>query len=260
MLQIFENPNSGTQIRTELINSQPWFAAKDVCKSLDIKDTEVSLRKLDDDEKLMRKVYASGQNRQMWFVNESGLYNLIFRSNKAEARAFRKWVTSEVLPALRRSGTYSTPLNIKKSIVNTTIVQKTVPDNIFYINLSKAINIAGNQAELARKLDIGESTICELFTRPGYMGGELYSYIKKCVATIAAIEEIPASMPSERPKKRVRKTKTKKDTQIKVYKELLKVEDKDTRELLTNLFERATSKKKLHKTLIDPDTGDTYYL
>jgi hypothetical protein len=57
----------------------------------------------------MLKVYASGQNRHMWFVNESGLYNLIFRSNKPEAKRFRKWVTSEVLPSIRRFGFYVHP-------------------------------------------------------------------------------------------------------------------------------------------------------
>ena len=103
---IFEHPQFG-QMRTETINNEPWFCAADICKVLSLTaTTDVAMRKLDDDEKLMRKVYGSGQNRDMWFVNESGLYNLIFRSNKPEAKAFRKWVTSEVLPTIRRTGSY----------------------------------------------------------------------------------------------------------------------------------------------------------
>lgn len=78
---------------------------------LQIKDTEVSLRKLDDDEKLTRKLYVSGQQRDVWIINESGLYNLIFRSNKPEAKAFRKWVTSEVLPQIRATGQYKGEVN-----------------------------------------------------------------------------------------------------------------------------------------------------
>ena len=104
---IFEHPQFG-HIRTENVSNEPWFCASDVCKALDLTaTTDVAMRKLDDDEKLTRKVYGSGQNRIMWFVNESGLYNLIFRSNKPEAKAFRKWVTGEVLPAIRRTGSYN---------------------------------------------------------------------------------------------------------------------------------------------------------
>ncbi len=104
--KVFTFNPSNQPIRVEIINSEPCFVAKDICDALCLKDTEVALRKLDDDEKLMRKMYVSGQNRNVWCVNESGLYNLIFRSNKPEAKAFRKWVTSEVLPSLRQTGKY----------------------------------------------------------------------------------------------------------------------------------------------------------
>lgn len=93
------------QIQTVLNEaSEPWFVAVDICTALGLTDTEASLRKLDDDEKLTRKLYVSGQTREVWTVNESGLYNLIFRSTKPEAKEFRKWVTSEVLPQIRRTG------------------------------------------------------------------------------------------------------------------------------------------------------------
>lgn len=92
--------------RTIIIEGSPHFVAKDVCKILGISRTNDAIKRLDADEKLMRKVSASDQGRTMWLVNESGLYNLIFRSTKPEAQAFRKWVTGEVLPALRKSGTY----------------------------------------------------------------------------------------------------------------------------------------------------------
>ena len=105
-LGIIEHAKFGL-IQTQTIKNEPWFCASDVCRALDFPSPEASLRKLDDDEKLMRKVFASGQRRDMWFVNESGLYNLIFRSNKPEAKTFRKWVTGEVLPSIRRTGSYS---------------------------------------------------------------------------------------------------------------------------------------------------------
>jgi len=106
-LGIIEHSKFGL-IQTQTIKNEPWLCASDVCRALDFKSSSESvLRGLDDDEKLMRKVSASGQIRNLWFVNESGLYNLIFRSNKPEAKTFRKWVTGEVLPAIRRTGSYS---------------------------------------------------------------------------------------------------------------------------------------------------------
>jgi prophage antirepressor-like protein len=101
-------------VRSVTINENPWFVAKDVCQTLGLTDVSQALNGnenkgtigLDDDEKLMHRIYVSGQMRQMWCVNESGMYALIFRSNKPEAKAFRKWVTSEVLPAIRREGKY----------------------------------------------------------------------------------------------------------------------------------------------------------
>lgn len=90
-------------------NEETWFVAKDVCEILEYKQgTESALRKLDDDEKLMRKISVSGQLRDAWTVNESGLYALVLNSTKSEAKAFRKWVTGTVLPSLRKAGKYST--------------------------------------------------------------------------------------------------------------------------------------------------------
>ena len=94
------------------IKGEPWFAAKDVCDILQLTDVSKTMERLDDDEKLIRVLFVSGQNREMWFVNESGMYNLIFRSNKPEAKAFRKWVTGEVLPSIRRFGYYIDPNSV----------------------------------------------------------------------------------------------------------------------------------------------------
>lgn len=105
-LKAFEFSATSQEVRSLLIEKEPWFVAKDLCEILGIQRTNDALRKLDDDEKLMRKLSASGQNRKMWMVNESGMYALILRSNKPEAKSFRKWVTSEVLPSLRKHGYY----------------------------------------------------------------------------------------------------------------------------------------------------------
>lgn len=106
MEQVFTFKETKQPIRIELVNEEPWFVAKDVCDALGLTEVSNTLLRLDDDEKLIRTLFASGQKRQMWLVNESGLYNLIFQSRKVEAKSFRKWVTSEVLPMLRKTGRY----------------------------------------------------------------------------------------------------------------------------------------------------------
>jgi hypothetical protein len=103
----FEYSTSTQSLSVELINNDPWFLAKDVCDSLGLENVTKALYSLDEDEKLTLPVVRSGQTREMNFVNESGLYNLIFQSRKPEAKKFRKWVTSEVLPSIRKTGKYA---------------------------------------------------------------------------------------------------------------------------------------------------------
>ncbi|MGI5085519.1 phage antirepressor [Treponema putidum] len=105
-IQVFNNSEFG-EVRTVLIGDDVWFIAKDICDILGLSDVSRSVEKLEDDEKLIRKIFVSGQNRDILIINESGLYTLIIRSNKPEARQFRKWVTAEVLPSIRKHGLYA---------------------------------------------------------------------------------------------------------------------------------------------------------
>lgn len=109
---------SGTQVRTVVLNGIPYLVAKDVCSILDISNHKDAVSRLDDDEKLRSVIPTPGQTRKVILVNESGLYHLIFQSRKPEAKAFRKWVTSEVLPELRRTGSYATLPDVSFQIVN----------------------------------------------------------------------------------------------------------------------------------------------
>ena len=106
MVQIFKQQETGAEIRTEMIDNEPWFVAKDICDSLGIGNSRKATSLLDEFEKRVSLIVTPGGEQQMTIVNESGLYNLIFQSRKPEARKFRKWVTSEVLPEIRRSGSY----------------------------------------------------------------------------------------------------------------------------------------------------------
>ena len=108
----------GTQVRTIVLDGIPYFVAKGVCDIRQLTDSSQAVERLDDDEKLTRVIYGSGQGRKMWLVNESGLYHLIFQSRKPEAKVFRRWVTSEVLPELRKTGAYSVLPDVACQVVN----------------------------------------------------------------------------------------------------------------------------------------------
>jgi prophage antirepressor-like protein len=97
----------GNSLRHMIINDEPWWVAGDVCKILEHSDVSMAVSRLDEDEKLIQALFVSGQHRNTFFVNESGVYHLIFTSRKLGAQTFRKWVTSEVLPAIRKTGSYS---------------------------------------------------------------------------------------------------------------------------------------------------------
>ena len=100
----------GASVRMQMIKDEPWFMAKDVCEILGLNNVSQALTQLDADEKhgiITNDV--TGRNQEIRFVNESGMYALIFQSRKPQARAFRKWVTGEVLPSLWKYGYYVAP-------------------------------------------------------------------------------------------------------------------------------------------------------
>lgn len=106
----------GADFRVIIRDGQPWFVAKDVLGVLDLNNVTNALRNLDEDERGLQILNTLGGPQEMTVITESGLYALIMRSNKPEARRFRKWVTSEVLPTIRKHGAYATPQTIENII------------------------------------------------------------------------------------------------------------------------------------------------
>lgn len=99
----------GNPVRTLLIEDAPWFVASDVAAALMYRDSFNMHRNLDEDEKDTHIVSTPGGDQEMMIINESGLYSAILRSRKDEAKRFKKWVTSEVLPSIRKTGGYGQP-------------------------------------------------------------------------------------------------------------------------------------------------------
>lgn len=107
-IQIFKNEDFG-QVRAITKDNEPWFVGKDVATILGYKDTSDAIKRhVDDEDKLTRCFTDSGQSREMVVINESGLYSLILSSKLPSAKKFKKWVTSDVLPSIRKHGMYAT--------------------------------------------------------------------------------------------------------------------------------------------------------
>lgn len=111
-LQIFNNPEFG-EIRVIQIDGEPWFVAADVCRALDISNPTDAIKRLDDDERA--RFNLGHPMNETNCVNEPGLYSLVLGSRKPEAKAFKRWITHEVLPSIRKTGSYSIP-NMSKEM------------------------------------------------------------------------------------------------------------------------------------------------
>jgi len=131
------------EIRTLFKDGQPWFVAVDVCRALEISNSRDATARLDADEKGVVLTDTLGGKQQMQIVNEAGLYTLILGSRKPEAKAFKRWITHEVIPAIRQHGAYMTPETIEKVLLN--------PD--FIIGLATNLKAAQDaNRELAQKI------------------------------------------------------------------------------------------------------------
>lgn len=102
------------QVRVVVVNNEPWFVAKDLCQVLGISKYRNAISRLDDDERESFKLDTLGGKQDMITVSESGMYALVISSRKSEAKTFRKWITSEVLPSIRKTGEYK----VKDKILN----------------------------------------------------------------------------------------------------------------------------------------------
>lgn len=120
-MQIFQNEAFG-EIRTLLIDGEPWFVAADVCKALELGNPSMTVERLDDDEKGISTIDTLGGKQCMAIINEPGLYSLVITSRKPEAKAFKRWITHEVIPAIRKHGAYISP-NAEAVQVTPTIEQ-----------------------------------------------------------------------------------------------------------------------------------------
>ena len=120
-LMIFENEAFG-KVRTLNLNGEPWFVAADVCKALELGNPSMTVERLDDDEKGISTIDTLGGKQRMAIINEPGLYSLVITSRKPEAKAFKRWITHEVIPAIRKHGAYMTKSVLEQVLENPELV------------------------------------------------------------------------------------------------------------------------------------------
>lgn len=121
-IQVFEYQNN--KVRTVDVNGEAWFVLKDVCDVLHMDTSKIKqvADRLDDDEKGRYSVPTPGGKQATWIINESGLYHVILRSDKPEAAPFRRWVTNDVLPAIRKTGSYNAPQLTRSQLLATALI------------------------------------------------------------------------------------------------------------------------------------------
>lgn len=116
-LQVFDF--KGQQVRTVMVDNEPWFVGKDVCKILGYTNPSKALADhIDPEDKLNNESLVSLGQRGGWIINESGVYSLVLSSQLPGAKEFKRWITHEVLPTLRKHGAYMTPETLEKTLTN----------------------------------------------------------------------------------------------------------------------------------------------
>ena len=156
-LQVYTYNESDVKVRVQMIDENPWFVAKDLCDYLELSDVRRAVEPLDDDEKLSGEILKSGQKRSMLLVNESGMYALVIRSNKPKAREFRKWITNEVLPSLRKTGRYE--LKRKSEVVRRTRGERVNAEILNLLWLIGENLMHGDQKEVAMELGVSVQAV-----------------------------------------------------------------------------------------------------
>lgn len=183
-----------SQIRTFVKENEPWFVAKDVCEVLEINNSRMALSRLDADEKGVRSIDTHGGTQVLSVVNEPGLYSLILTSRKQEAKQFKRWITHEVIPSIRKHGAYMTENTIEKALTSPDFLiqlatnlkaeqearikaeQKVVeqkPKVLFAnaVETSESSILIGELAKILKQngIDIGQKRLFEWLRENGYL-------------------------------------------------------------------------------------------
>ncbi|MDO8159663.1 phage repressor protein/antirepressor Ant [Bacillus toyonensis] len=201
-LQVFNNEEFG-QVRIVVQGEDVWFVAKDVCDILEINNSRQATSRLDAEEKDVISNDTPGGKQNLIHVNEYGLYNLVFMSKKPQAKEFKKWVTHEVIPSIRKHGAYMTDQALEQAVTNPDFMigiltnlkeekakrveaERTLLQQLPLVTFAEAVQVSTNLitvkqlANLMRQkgIDTGQNRLFEWFRENGYLckkRGSLYN-------------------------------------------------------------------------------------
>lgn len=208
---------NNNQVRTQLLNNEPYFCLKDICNILEIKQSKDTIRRLDEKGAIFSSTLTNGGIQNIYFINKPNLYRVIFRSNKPEAKHFQDWVFNEALPTLRKTGTYTTNkqdyklynLSFPLNIFSRTSLRYKIIDNILYFIDNDIFSIIGldnnykpnNINETLSKLNITRLlispnemmfglNISQIFEILAYVKNERSKLLKKFLVSSDVIEKL----------------------------------------------------------------------
>ena len=183
-LQIFENPEFG-RVRTTVIDGEPQFVAADVCRALDLGNPTRALDRLDNDERTLISIKGASNGKPVNGVNEPGLYSLVLGSRKPEAKKFKRWITHDVIPAIRKTGGYHVPQSPEEQMAQGLLaaqkllaekdkrIEEMRPKEIFAdaVSVSKTDILIGDLAKLIKQNghDIGQKRLFAWLREKGYL-------------------------------------------------------------------------------------------
>lgn len=168
----------GKSIRIIEINDEPWFVAKDVCEVLEVKNISQAVSKLDEDE---RSMFNIGRQGQANIVNEFGLYSLVLSSRKTEAKQFKRWVTHDVIPSIRKTGSYTIQIpktlpealrayaNEVEAHERTVKALETAQPKAEYFDALVERKLLTNFRDTAKELHLGQKKFVEWLMESGYI-------------------------------------------------------------------------------------------
>lgn len=168
-MQVFNyGENENAPIRVQVINGETWFVAKDVCRELGLSNHKMAIKALDEDEAGVATIYPRSSNgviqrREVNVINESGLYSLAFQSRKPGAKKFRKWVTMEVLPSIRKTGGYQVKVRRKRLPM---LKDRSEELGAFFSELPKWVTLE-DEKEVSRVLEVSRRHVHEVLMGRG---------------------------------------------------------------------------------------------
>lgn len=206
---------SGSEVRTVEVNGEPWWVLKDVCTVLELTTKHMTARLEEDEVNQIPLTDSLGREQNTTIINESGLYSVILRSDKPQAKPFRKWVTSEVLPSIRKTGSYSVrdsyqiedPIERAKRWIEEQQEKKQLTAQVSALAVDKAImqpkaeyfdqlvdrNLLTNLRDTAKELHIKQKAFIQFLLEKKYMyrdqKGKLLPYAKHVDAGLFEIKE-----------------------------------------------------------------------